>query len=77
MISPELRKTLQDIKGTQYGRALKEYLNLEMDKLKDLSLNPPKSWEETLGRIQADMILRQLLDVIDDNKPNPKKTSYQ
>lgn len=66
MITPEQKQVLNDLGKTQQGKVLKEYLS---EKYKELnSVLKVISWEDTLGKQKALIILKDLFAILDDEK---------
>lgn len=75
MLTPEEKKILADMDNTPYGVVLKKFLNIKLENLKDVTL--AKSWEETLGKQQAVLVLKDLFSFMEvkDSTP-PARTKY-
>lgn len=66
MITQEQKQVLSDLGKTQHGKVLKEYLS---EKYKELnSVLKVTSWEDTLGKQKALIILKDLFVILDDEK---------
>jgi hypothetical protein len=75
MISPESRKLLEELGKTQFGRALIEYLNDEMEEIADVRNS--KTWEETLGRQIALGVIDKLFTfMVERNVVDKSKNRY-
>jgi len=59
-------KTLGELKATNFAKALKLYLDVELDEL-DRASNA-ESWEDTLGRKHAVKVVRKLFSFLEDPK---------
>ncbi len=66
MITPEQKQVLSDLGKTQQGKVLKEYLS---EKYKELnSVLKVTSWEDTLGKQKALLVLKDLFSILDGEK---------
>lgn len=76
MISPGAKELLSQMHTTPYARALREYLETEIEQLNDVST--AETWEETLGRKYTVKALRKLFYFIDEKAAldTPKKNQY-
>jgi hypothetical protein len=64
------------MKTTQYGRALKEYLEEELKIIGDVS--KCESWDDTLGRKNAILLVRKLFSFLEEEETKPKTpTQYK
>jgi len=76
MIKPETKKLLVDLGQNVYGKALKEFLDNELDTLKNIV--ETKSWEETLGRQYAVKLIEKLFGFMKDAEiPVKTKNQYE
>lgn len=72
MITPESRKLLSELTHTNYGKALREFLDERCNEIGDIS--KCKTWEETQGRKFALDLIKDLFvfmdkkDVVDNGK---------
>ena len=74
MLSPENKKLLEEMKTTNYGKALKEFLK---EKYKEInSVKDCKSWEDTLGRAHALKTLNEIFSFMADKTEVSNKTRY-
>lgn len=76
MISPDNKKLLNDLSHTNFGRALKEYLEDEVKKLDSVSEIPEGADFETEARAnkKAVKIIRKLFDFMGDKDGGEKKS---
>jgi len=65
-IEPEIKKILEELGKTQYGKALRIFLDAASDELNDVST--VETWEETVGRREALNVLRKLFDFMEEKK---------
>lgn len=73
MISPENKQILVDLGKTNQGKVLKEYLS---EKYKELnSVLKVTSWEDTLGKQKALVVLKDLFSILDDEKKHDTMSS--
>lgn len=73
MINPEVRKILEGVNATPFGRALKEFLDDEMVRLNDVSACT--SWEDVLGRKQAIKTIQSLFSFMKSPTDTEKNTT--
>lgn len=76
MISPETRKTLEDLGKTPYGKALQEFL---LEELKNIdTVKGVKTLDEIIGRQIALEVVNKLFSIMGNNNPQSagKKPSY-
>lgn len=66
MLSKESRQLLEELDKTQYGRALREFVDDELAALSDVE--NCESWDDTLGRKHAVRILRRLFSFMQERK---------
>ena len=69
----ETRETLLGIKNSAYGKAIREFLEENLDKIGDI--NSCESWEETLGRKYALRLLKDLFSFLEDKPDKQSKTN--
>lgn len=75
MISVEHKKLLSELKHTQYGVALKIFLESELEELSDITTS--KTWQETVGRQKAVRMIRRLFSFMEEKKTTDKtKNQY-
>lgn len=71
----ERQEILQELGKTNYGIALKEYLNESITDMSDLS--KLESWDETLGKKYAVEIIKKLFSFMETKESQQKsKTKY-
>lgn len=74
-LKPDTKKILSEIGTTQYGRALRDYLDDAILVIGDI--RQAKTWEETQGRRIAIETLGKLFSFIKEHKLDKKsKTEY-
>ena len=74
-MNPEHKKLLEDLSRTSYGKALSEFLNKELEELKDVT--NAQSWDDALGRKHAVRIIERLFSFMEEKpKANTNKTSF-
>ena len=76
MITPEQKKTLEDLGKSQYGFVLKLFLE---EKLKDIGdITTLKSWEEAQGRKHATLLIKELFSFMEEkNIVEKSKNQYE
>jgi hypothetical protein len=76
MINPEIKKILEGVNSTPFGRALREYLEDELSQIKDVE--NATSWEDALGRKHAGRIIRKVFSFLGIEKKEEKtKNNYE
>jgi hypothetical protein len=75
MLQPNTVKLLEELKNTQYGKALKEFLDENMKEVGDIT--QIKSWEEAQGRLFALKVLENLFSFIVEKKITKDKPTNQ
>lgn len=70
MIKPETKKILGDLGKNQYGAALKEFLQDELNDIGNIAT--AKSWEETQGRQYSVKFIKKLFSFLDGKKVESK-----
>ncbi len=76
MINPESKKLLQGMSKTQYGKALKDFLDEEVSDIGDIT--KVESWEETLGRKYALKLIKKLFSFLEEKTVASKsKSTYE
>lgn len=76
MLKPETRDILKGMKNTQYGQALKLYLEEELKVIGDVS--KCESWDDTLGRKNAILLVKKLFSFLEEEERPPKQpTQYK
>lgn len=71
---PSNKQLLQEMKQTNYGRALQELLDEKYEELSNVK--NCKSWDDTLGRQHAVRILDDIFSFMRDKVDAPTKTRY-
>jgi len=75
MITPQYREILNGISTTQYGRALQEYLEEELNKID--TVVGVKSLEEVIGRQHAVDLIKKIFAFTKEQKVDTKsKNQY-
>lgn len=76
MISPDSIKLLEELGKTQFGKALREFLDDKKTEIGDITKS--KSWEETLGRQHALTLIKDLFYFMKEKEPpvDKKKNPY-
>jgi hypothetical protein len=76
MISPEARKLLEELGKTNFGQALREFLD---DELKSIdTVDGVTTLDEALGRDKAVKLIRKIFSFLDkDKKVDKPRTSYR
>lgn len=74
MITQENRQLLSEMKNTNYGKALKNFLDDKYEEMNNVATC--KSWEETLGRAFAVKILDDLFSFMKEKTESKNKTRY-
>lgn len=75
MLTPEQKKILSELKNTQFGQALRAFLDIQLDELNDITA--AKSWDETLGRQHAVKVIKKLFAFMEEKKVTDKmKNQY-
>lgn len=76
MISKESRKLLSELARLNYGKALKELLEEERARLNNVK--HCTSWEDTLGRKHAVVVIDRIFDWLKETPPLDKsKNRYE
>jgi hypothetical protein len=75
MITPDVKKILGELGKSQYGAALRKFLDSELEDIKDVTT--AKSWEEALGNKKAVKILTKLFSFMEEKEVKDKiKNQY-
>jgi len=69
----ETRETLLSMKNSVYGKAIKEFLEENLEKIGDI--NSCESWEETLGRKYSLRLLKDLFAFLEDKPEKQSKAN--
>lgn len=72
-MTEEEKQLLRDIWKTTYGRALFKYLELEYNRIGDITT--AQSWDEVLGRQYAFKLLKKLFSFGEEEKPKKSNNS--
>jgi len=70
-MTQEHKQLLQGLTQTNFGQALKVYLEEELAKIGDLS--SVKDWEETRGKQIAIKLIKDLFAFMEESKVRPPK----
>jgi hypothetical protein len=74
MISPENTKLLSELKHTNYGKALKEFLDEKYKEINNVAYCT--SWDDTLARTKAIKILDDIFSFMKEKQDVSNKTRY-
>lgn len=72
-IKPEHQKLLEELGRTQFGIALRAFLEDEKESIRDVRNS--SSWEDTLGRQMALQTIDRLFNFMKEKAPVVKKTN--
>lgn len=75
MITPENKKLLEELNRSQYGYALKTYLNEKYAEIGNIL--DTQTWEETQGRKFALVLLKDLFYFMEEKKNSQEKVKNQ
>lgn len=73
-MTPEKYRLLKELWTLNHGKALREFLDIEMKELTDVK--NCKSWEDTLGRQHAESILNKLFSFDKETPVVSERTKY-
>lgn len=80
MIKPELKKLLEDMGKSPYGRALREFLDEKYDEIKDVNKIPEDADHaiESKARKHACKVIRDLFSAMTEkSQGSNKKSPYE
>lgn len=70
------KKLLEELSKTSYGKALREYLEESLKSISDI--NTCSSWEDTLARQKAVIVVRKLFSFMEEKSlDNKRKNQYR
>jgi hypothetical protein len=76
MLQPKEKELLLTLKDSAHGRVLKAFIENEIRKLSDVTT--VESWEDTLGRKNAIIVLRKILGYLNmEDKKQKLPSQYQ
>jgi hypothetical protein len=73
MIKQESRILLKELGTLNHGRALRELLDQEMEKINDITTC--ESWDEAIGRKYAILLIKEIFMAIEPERETKKRTN--
>lgn len=75
-MTEETKNMLAELGKSDFGDALREYLNEELEKLKG-DIDSVEDWPDILGRRKARKIIKEVLYFLEPRQPKePNKNQY-
>lgn len=69
------KETLNQLGKTQFGKALRDFLDEELKEIKDVTRQ--ESWEDVVASQKAVKLIKKLFSFLDEKKlDEPKKNQY-